>query len=40
MAHKKLTEIMDMAIQFETDASEFYSNSRGYRKRSFRENNA
>ncbi len=25
MAHKKLTEIMDMAIQFETDASEFYS---------------
>ncbi len=27
MAHKKLTEIMDMAIQFETDASEFYSTS-------------
>jgi rubrerythrin len=25
MAHKTLTEIMDMAIQFETDASEFYS---------------
>ncbi len=25
MAHKQLSEIMDMAIQFETDASEFYS---------------
>ena len=25
MAHKQLSEIMDMAIQFETDASEFYA---------------
>ena len=25
MAHKQLREIMDMAIQFETDASEFYA---------------
>ena len=32
MAHKQLTEIMDMAIQFETDANEFYSTAAGIAK--------
>ncbi len=32
MAHKQLKEIMDMAIQYETDASEFYSTAAGIAK--------
>jgi len=32
MANKQLKEIMDMAIQFETDASEFYSTAAGIAK--------
>jgi rubrerythrin len=32
MAHKQLKEIMDMAIQYETDANEFYSTAAGVAK--------
>jgi rubrerythrin len=32
MADKQLTEIMDMAIQFETDANEFYMTAAGIAK--------
>ncbi len=32
MAHKQLREIMDMAIQFEADASEFYATAAGIAK--------
>jgi len=32
MAHKQLREIMDMAIQYEIDANEFYSTAAGIAK--------
>ncbi len=32
MAHKQLKEIMDMAIQYETDANEFYATAAGIAK--------